>query len=67
MMPQSADTACCFCGQTIAHRPPDPVDVVMSIPDGADQGFFAHIACIKRVLHPSVPLYLEHLTTSDDG
>jgi hypothetical protein len=49
---------CCFCGQTIAERGPDPVTLNIPLDGGGTQQLPCHAACLRRVLHPSVPLAL---------
>jgi hypothetical protein len=48
--------SCCFCGEAIVNKKPDPVQIVIPIPDGGNQELFAHIECLRNHLHNSVPL-----------
>ena len=55
---------CCFCGEEIAHRPPDVCALVLhtAFQEGlseATQTLFCHSACLKESLHSSVPTLLE--------
>ena len=43
---------CCFCGNLILPAGSDPV----YLEDGGTQGLAAHAECLRRALHPSVPL-----------
>jgi hypothetical protein len=49
---------CGFCGTAIEKSPTDPVFLGISLPNGGNQAIFAHLACLRRVIHPSVPLAL---------
>ena len=47
---------CCFCGRPIEKRGNDPVTLNIPLDDGGTQQLPCHAACLKRVLHPSVPV-----------
>ena len=49
---------CCFCGETVKKTTTDPVEIGIFLPDGTNQGLWAHGKCIQKnlKLHPSVPL-----------
>jgi len=44
---------CCFCGKPIEEK---PRTVTVSADDGGEQRMFAHTACLRERLDPSVPL-----------
>jgi hypothetical protein len=50
---------CCFCGNEIVERPPDPVRLSVSGEPPAEQELYCHKRCLRRALDPSVPLILE--------
>jgi len=52
------DFQCCFCGQAIVERGTDPVTLNIPVDGGGTQQLPCHAACLRRVLHPSVPLSL---------
>jgi hypothetical protein len=52
----SSEYQCCFCGQTIAEREPDPVMLNFAVEGGGGQELPSHAACLRRLVHPSVPL-----------
>jgi hypothetical protein len=52
------DFQCCFCGQTIVERGGDPVTLNVPLDGRGTQQLPCHAACLRRVLHPSVPLAL---------
>jgi hypothetical protein len=47
---------CCFCGHPIEEKGHDPVTLNIPLDDGGTQQLPCHEACLRRVLHPSVPL-----------
>ena len=47
---------CCFCGESIEPRTPDPVGMLIPLRDGGSQELWCHLVCVQRVLHPSIPL-----------
>jgi len=49
---------CCFCGEEILIRPPDPVRLEIAGENGETQELYCHAEHLKRALHPSVPLYV---------
>ncbi len=53
-----ADFQCCFCGQAIVDRDSDPITLNIPLDGGGTQQLPCHAACLRRVLHPSVPLAL---------
>ena len=44
---------CCFCGQTIED---DPHCLELELDDGGEQVLYCHADCLRRAVHPSVPL-----------
>lgn len=49
---------CCFCAATISASQTDPVHLRIPLPEGANQEVAAHFVCLRRAIHPSVPLDL---------
>ena len=47
---------CCFWSKSIENAARDPVGIVIPLEGGGTQELFCHLACLRRVLHPSVPL-----------
>ena len=52
----NSDYQCCFCGQSIEEQGSDPVTLNIPLEGGGTQQLPCHAACLRRVLHPSVPL-----------
>ncbi len=54
-MPMSYELTlqCCFCGKAIAER---PRVITVEVDGGGEQRLFAHTACFRERLDPSVPL-----------
>jgi hypothetical protein len=58
---------CCFCGEMISDRTPDPCSLALTAgftqaPDRqVNQGFFCHMECFKKRLHPTTPFYAEDI------
>jgi hypothetical protein len=50
---------CCFCGNSIEPAAPDPVPLGIRLQHGASQEIFAHAACLRQLLHPSIMLHPE--------
>lgn len=60
-MAEEFQCQCSFCGTRIEKSHTDPVFVVIPLRgcgDGASQTLSVHLACLRRVVHPSVPLDL---------
>jgi hypothetical protein len=53
-MPEAPEFQCCFCGPEIAGGEVRPL--VFALADGAAQDLYCHEECLRRALHPSVPL-----------
>ena len=53
---QSLGYVCCFCGRGVADEAPR--EMVLRLPEDASQQLYCHEACLRGVLHPSVPLGL---------
>ena len=53
-MTTTSNAQCCFCGQAIEGE--KPKQVVLLLDNDARQGLYCHDACLRRVLHPSVPI-----------
>ncbi len=47
---------CCFCGRPIEEKGHDPVTLNIPLDDGGTQQLACHEACLRNVLHRSVPL-----------
>jgi len=54
----SSTFQCCFCGSSIADSAVEPVTLTVEVEDGDVQALYSHVACLRRVLHPSVPVAL---------
>ena len=52
------DFQCCFCGANVAGDDPWLICLALSGPDDSRQGLWAHASCLRKVIHPSVPLLL---------
>lgn len=58
---------CCFCGERIVNKMPDPCALEFTagyrLPSNerVSQGFFCHMACFEKRLHSSVPIYAKDL------
>ena len=46
---------CCFCGLA-AEEGAKRVTLVIPLEDGGSQNLFCHSICLRRVVHPAVPL-----------
>jgi hypothetical protein len=63
---------CCFCGQSIIDRTPDPCGLAFTAgytlpPDKqVNQGFFCHIKCFEERLHASAPFYAKDILEAND-
>ena len=54
---------CCFCTLQIESTTVDPVRLTISAAtDSGEQELFAHQKCLRKAVHPSVPLLVD-----DDG
>jgi len=53
-MPEILKNQCCFCGRSIELEKPRPL--VLPLDDGGSQELYCHEACLRRAIHPSVPL-----------
>jgi hypothetical protein len=47
---------CCFCGQTIEGE--EPRVLTLEVEDGGSQELYSHEVCLRRAVHPWVPLAL---------
>ena len=47
---------CCFCGLSITDSAAEPVTMTVEVGDGGVQALYCHVACLRRILHPSVPV-----------
>jgi hypothetical protein len=54
VMPSNNHFQCCFCGETIEGS--QQVEMLLRVEDGGTQALYAHASCLRRRLHPSVPL-----------
>lgn len=48
---------CCFCG-TIVAPPESPTVLTIPWDDGSEQDLYCHLTCLRKAVHPSVPLGL---------
>ncbi len=49
---------CCFCGKHVEHGGIEPIQLTVVLENDAEQNLYCHAACLRKVLHPSVPLAL---------
>jgi hypothetical protein len=47
---------CCFCGEYSPIASDDFLSLIVNLPDGATQQLWAHGECLRRAVHPSVPM-----------
>jgi hypothetical protein len=52
--PEGDFTPCCFCGRPITDE--EPRLLSLAVDDGGEQELWCHEECLRRALHPSVPL-----------
>jgi hypothetical protein len=50
------EVICCFCGNNIDSRDPDPIYLIIPLPCGGQQKLTSHIKCLQKTLHKSIPL-----------
>jgi hypothetical protein len=55
-MGQPLRYVCCFGGEGVANEAPR--EMVLRLPEDASQQLYCHEACLRRALHPSVPVGL---------
>jgi hypothetical protein len=55
-MDQGYEAVCCFCGESAPIGSDDFLSLLISLPGGATQELWAHGACLRRAVHPSVPM-----------
>jgi hypothetical protein len=66
-METQVECQCCFCGQTIEHKGPDPcglslvVNFLLQSEDQVAQGLYCHLKCLEDRFHSSVILYVKDL------
>jgi hypothetical protein len=46
---------CCFCGEKIENTELQPIEVLLSGPDGSSQTVWLHVDCLESRLHKSIP------------
>jgi len=49
---------CCFCAQAIENVQPEPLLLTLAVDEDGEQVLHTHYACLKKALHPSVPLFV---------
>lgn len=49
---------CCFCGEYAPTGSDDFFSLLVRLPDDASQELWAHGKCLRRAVHPSVPMLL---------
>jgi hypothetical protein len=47
---------CCFCGKEVERRGMEPILLTVVLENDAEQDLYCHTECLRKVLHPSVPL-----------
>lgn len=53
----SHGVVCCFCFESVPQTGDEPITLyARGARDESEQGFYAHLACFKRALHPRVPI-----------
>jgi hypothetical protein len=55
-MDEPPNAMCCFCGEFAPIGSDDFLSLVVNLPDGASQELWAHGECLRRAVHPSVPM-----------
>jgi hypothetical protein len=54
--PGPIEFQCCFCARGLAASAPDLVMLVVPLEDGGSQELRCHSECLRRAVHPTVPL-----------
>lgn len=62
-----AECLCCFCNGSIERKQADPVLLELPLDDGGTQALYAHLACLRAALHPSVPIAIFNDLDSEDA
>ncbi len=57
---------CCFCGNALIAREVEVVTLVIPLHEGGAQELRSHLTCLRRSLHPSVPLAVLDDASQDD-
>lgn len=47
---------CCFCGEYAPIGSDDFLSLIVNLPEGATQGLWALGECLRRAVHPTVPM-----------
>jgi hypothetical protein len=55
-MDEPPNAMCCFCGEYPSIGSDDFLSLLVSLPHGATQELWAHGECLRRAIHPSVPM-----------
>jgi hypothetical protein len=55
-MNEDFNAICCFCGESAPIGSDGFFSLVVILPHGATQELWAHGECLRRVVHPSVPM-----------
>jgi hypothetical protein len=55
-MGERRNAMCCFCGEHAPEGSDDFLALVVKLPEGASQELWAHGECLRRMVHPSVPM-----------
>ena len=53
---ESQGYQCCFCGREVPERGVEPVLLTIVLENDAEQDLYCHVVCLRKALHPSVPL-----------
>jgi hypothetical protein len=56
LIDESQSYQCCFCGKEVEDRGVEPILLTVVLENDAEQNLYCHADCLRRVLHPSVPL-----------
>ena len=55
-MDERPSAMCCFCGEGAPIGSDDFLSLIVILPEGASQELWAHGECLRRAVHPSVPM-----------
>jgi len=55
-MNERPNAMCCFCGEYAPIDSADFLPLIVNLPEGASQQLWAHGECLRRAVHPSVPM-----------
>jgi hypothetical protein len=55
-MEEIRTTMCCFCGEYASNGSDDFFSLIVNLPEGASQELWVHGDCLRRAVHPLVPI-----------